>query len=592
MATAVHSPIAKTSPASRRTGGAAPFRGSAGGGSRGGSAHPALLVGLGDAAGRIDVMRQVNATAGNAAAARLALAARPAVQREDTTGGNEEDGAFVPPERPPSSCRTAASRRTSAWPTSPTVASPCARATRRRSSRRSRPRCSTPATRCCATRTTGASATRPARRSRSSGWTTASAPRAAWTARRCRPWTWQRQYPAQQEEHYLDYARLFADGRLDVTLAIGYDETQTHFDDLDSARAWMTAQKLTKDAPPAPEPKPPAPGEPDIITGADSKPPDANESTRKGLSVPETWKGNRSVTYPDATGNRVTKDIAVSITLVPPGHGRQERVRQGPQRQRGHAVLGPCEARHRPRLRQGQVALRELHHRRGLGAPQGRARPGGGRCGREPLRHRQEERPRGDAGELGPREVPGLDVQRVHLHRLLRRAARRPAAREDGHPQPGPVRDQPGGADRRRAGAGLRQPRGDPQRRDDGADRPQHADGEPGGDAGRARQEGLRREGQGPRSWPATRRTCSSGRARATTRSRRPDPCPAATAAPCGCSARVKRITVRRRRAPRRRTPTRPVANKASPARGRAPAEGGRTRRPGGPGPPRPRHTS
>ena len=30
------------------------------------------------------------------------------------------------------------------------------------------------------------------------------------------------------EEHYVDYERLFADGQLDVTLALGFDENGMH----------------------------------------------------------------------------------------------------------------------------------------------------------------------------------------------------------------------------------------------------------------------------------------------------------------------------------------------------------------------------
>jgi peptidoglycan hydrolase-like protein with peptidoglycan-binding domain len=342
MATAVHSTTARTSPASRRTTGSTPARPSPGRG-----ANPALLASLGDSAGRIDVMRQVNATAGNAAAAQLAIAARPAVQREDTTGGNEEEDAFVPPERPAfelSNARFTSHKRLADIADG---GEPLGR---------SDPKAVVKAVQT-ALLDTGYSLLR-FKDDGSFGDETAQAitqfrldnglggegglDRAALQALdTIAP------APGVQDEHYLDYARLFADGKLDVTLAVGYDETQTHFRDLDSARTWMTAQKLKKDAPPAPEPKPPAPGEPDIITGADTKPPDANESTRKGLSVAETWKGSRSVTYPDATGNRVTKDIAVSITLVPPGTGAKNAFAKG--------------------LNDSEVTLYSGHARRGIG---------------------------------------------------------------------------------------------------------------------------------------------------------------------------------------------------------------------------------
>jgi len=342
MATAVHSTIAKTSQASRRAAGRAPARGSAGGNS-----HAGMLAGLGDAGGRIDVMRQVNATAGNAAAARLALAARTAVQRDDTTGGNEEDDApFATRERPfeLSNSRFTPHKRLAEIadggdPLGKSDPSAAVKAVQ------------------TALLDTGYSLLR-FKDDGSFGDETAQAitqfrldnglgadgglDRPALQALDSAA-----PAPGKQDEHYLDYTRLFADGKLDVTLAIGYDETQTHFDDLDSARAWMTAQKLKKDAPPAPEAKPPGPGEPDVITGADAKAPDPNEETRKGLSVPETWKGNRTVTYPDATGNRVTKDIAVSITLVPPGTGAKNAFAQG--------------------LNDSEVTLYSGHARRGIG---------------------------------------------------------------------------------------------------------------------------------------------------------------------------------------------------------------------------------
>ncbi|MEI7745578.1 MAG: peptidoglycan-binding domain-containing protein, partial [Chloroflexota bacterium] len=54
--------------------------------------------------------------------------------------------------------------------------------------------------------------------------------------------------PGVKQEHYLDYERLFGDGKLDVMLAIGYDEGQSQYDDLDRARTWLTTNKLMPDA--------------------------------------------------------------------------------------------------------------------------------------------------------------------------------------------------------------------------------------------------------------------------------------------------------------------------------------------------------
>jgi peptidoglycan hydrolase-like protein with peptidoglycan-binding domain len=126
--------------------------------------------------------------------------------------------------------------------------------------------------------------------------------------------------PGKEEQHNLDYSRLFADGKLDVTLAIGYDEDQTHFKDLDSARAWMARMNLAKSSPEAPPPPAPPAGV-DVVSGASPQAPDENAATRQGLSVPEVYTGKRIVTYPDADNKRVTKEISITITLVPPGKG-------------------------------------------------------------------------------------------------------------------------------------------------------------------------------------------------------------------------------------------------------------------------------
>ena len=159
--------------------------------------------------------------------------------------------------------------------------------------------------------------------------------------------------PGQLEQHYLDYSRLFGDGRLDVTLAIGYDEGLSHFTDLAAARDWFKTQKLTKTgpatatgaetgagtAPPAAAGATPA--------SAPTPAPDPDEATKKGISVPESWTGSRSVTYPDKAGTRITKDIAVSITLVPPGTGGKAAFAKG--------------------LNDSEITLYSGHARRGIG---------------------------------------------------------------------------------------------------------------------------------------------------------------------------------------------------------------------------------
>jgi peptidoglycan hydrolase-like protein with peptidoglycan-binding domain len=152
--------------------------------------------------------------------------------------------------------------------------------------------------------------------------------------------------PGKKEEHYLDYSRLFEDGKLDVTLAIGYDEGQSHFDDLNAARAWMDRMKLVKASSAAPPPPAPVPGAPDVITGA-SPVVDPNADTKKGISTPEVYTGKRSVTYPDKTGARVTKEIVISITLVPPGTGGKAAFAKG--------------------LNDSEITLYSGHARRGIG---------------------------------------------------------------------------------------------------------------------------------------------------------------------------------------------------------------------------------
>jgi peptidoglycan hydrolase-like protein with peptidoglycan-binding domain len=146
--------------------------------------------------------------------------------------------------------------------------------------------------------------------------------------------------PGTIEQHYLDYARLFADGRLDITLGIGYDEDlKSHVKDLAEARAWFATQKMTKTA--GAEPPKPAEGE-----GASAEK-SAEEKEKEGISVPETWTVVRSVTYPDKDGARVTKDITVSITLVPPGTGGKAAYAKG--------------------LNESELTLYSGHARRGIG---------------------------------------------------------------------------------------------------------------------------------------------------------------------------------------------------------------------------------
>jgi hypothetical protein len=144
--------------------------------------------------------------------------------------------------------------------------------------------------------------------------------------------------PGKLEQHYLDYARLFADNRLDVTLAIGYDEGGSHAQDVAAARDWFEQHKLKRTAGGEPA-KADAPG----AEGADPAKPKKESS----ISVPETWEGKWSVTYPDATGARVSKQITLSITLVPPGTGAKSSFAKG--------------------LNESELTLYSGHARRGIG---------------------------------------------------------------------------------------------------------------------------------------------------------------------------------------------------------------------------------
>ena len=129
--------------------------------------------------------------------------------------------------------------------------------------------------------------------------------------------------PGQVTEHYLDYERLFADGKLDVSLAIGYDEGEFQYKGLKEARDWLAAHKLTRQGdsePPKPAPIPEGEAAPAV---------DPDAETRKGISVPETYTGKRTVTYPLRDGSRTTKEIAITITLIPPGTGAKAAFAKG-----------------------------------------------------------------------------------------------------------------------------------------------------------------------------------------------------------------------------------------------------------------------
>jgi peptidoglycan hydrolase-like protein with peptidoglycan-binding domain len=121
--------------------------------------------------------------------------------------------------------------------------------------------------------------------------------------------------PGIQEEHYFDYERLFADGYLDVTLAIGYDEGGSHTGALATARTWLTGHGFEQ---------------------AEAQP-----------GHPERYRARRDVTYPTRAGNRQTREVIVRVDLIAPGAGAA--------RQYGDALAS------------SEVTMYAGHARRGIG---------------------------------------------------------------------------------------------------------------------------------------------------------------------------------------------------------------------------------
>lgn len=121
--------------------------------------------------------------------------------------------------------------------------------------------------------------------------------------------------PGAREEHYFDYERLFGDGFLDVTLAVGFDENGAHTKMITEARDWMKARGFA--------------------------------AMPVEVGKPEEFRLRRNVTYPTRSGNRVTREVIVRIKLVPPGPGAKGQYAQG--------------------LKDSEVAIYNGHARRGIG---------------------------------------------------------------------------------------------------------------------------------------------------------------------------------------------------------------------------------
>ena len=121
--------------------------------------------------------------------------------------------------------------------------------------------------------------------------------------------------PGAREEHYFDYERLFGDGFLDVTLAVGFDENGAHTGMIKEARDWMKARGFA--------------------------------AMQNEAGKPEEFRLRRNVTYPTRGGDRVTREIIARIKLVPPGPGAKGQYAQG--------------------LKDSEVAIYNGHARRGIG---------------------------------------------------------------------------------------------------------------------------------------------------------------------------------------------------------------------------------
>ena len=119
--------------------------------------------------------------------------------------------------------------------------------------------------------------------------------------------------PGERHEHTVDYDRLLADGRLDVTVAIGatdttiaretgprrYEETGRPTEDLmaERFRTWMQDQGFGLEL--------------------------------LGWSGNEYWKMTRSITWTDAGGTQRSRQVDIWINLVIPGAGAAREFGQG-----------------------------------------------------------------------------------------------------------------------------------------------------------------------------------------------------------------------------------------------------------------------
>jgi peptidoglycan hydrolase-like protein with peptidoglycan-binding domain len=100
-------------------------------------------------------------------------------------------------------------------------------------------------------------------------------------------------------EHYVDYDRLFADNKFDVTLAIGYDDPKgsrkgLHEQNIKDAHAWLEGQHFER------------------VTAT-------NGDAATGPT--ELWRSVRKIGYPSRSGDRVEREITINFRLILPGKG-------------------------------------------------------------------------------------------------------------------------------------------------------------------------------------------------------------------------------------------------------------------------------
>lgn len=119
--------------------------------------------------------------------------------------------------------------------------------------------------------------------------------------------------PGVQHQHTVDYDRLLADGRLDVTVALGatdetvaretspgnYESTERPVEDLEAERfrTWMTSHGFALEL--------------------------------LGWAGNEHWKATRSITWMGADGSQHTREVDIWINLVVPAAGAAREFRQG-----------------------------------------------------------------------------------------------------------------------------------------------------------------------------------------------------------------------------------------------------------------------